>query len=82
MKIHLTDPETGQALSLSVDGAQGRAWEPIGAFYKRMGYGPAPAVKCPNYGLCGDYCTMARAGSRPGRVEVRCAYCARKGGAQ
>ena len=35
-------------------------------------------VKCPEYWECGDYALMAREGSRPGKVEVRCAYHARR----
>lgn len=48
---------------------------PIASFYPNGG---APVVKCPNYGLCGDYALMARKGSRPGKLQVLCAYCARR----
>lgn len=53
-------------------------FEPIGEFYRRNGYGHAPACKCPEYWECGEYATEARAGSKPGKVQIHCAYHARR----
>ena len=52
---------------------QANPWRPLAEFYPP---GQAPVCKCPNYGLCGDYVSMGRRGSRPGKVAVRCGWCA------
>lgn len=56
-----------------------RAFVPIADYYAGLGnkHG-APVVKCPDFWQCGEYADMARLGSTPTKVELRCKYHARK----
>lgn len=48
-------------------------FRPIGEVWPSAG-----ACRCPDYWECGDYCTMARPGSKPGKLRVACAYHAQR----